>query len=72
MELLGWSSAWVWELCSNSLGRAKRDKVVALGGSEGLLDWEGRAVCALRPVVFLGSAELCRPAGSSQPAAKLS
>lgn len=71
MELLGWSSAWVWELCSNSLGRAKRDKVMA-GGSEGLLDWEGRAVCALRPVVFLGSAELCRSAGSSQPAAELS
>lgn len=71
MELLDWSSAWVWELCSNSLGSTKKDKVMA-GGSEGLLDWEGRAVCALRPVVFLGSAELCRPAGSSQPAAELS
>lgn len=54
MELLGWSSAWVWELCSNN---AKMDKVMA-GGSEGLLDWEGRAVCAQRTVAF-GDLQSC-------------
>lgn len=44
----------MWEFCSNN---TKMDKVMA-GGSEGLLDWEGRAVCAQRTVAF-GDLQSC-------------
>lgn len=61
LELLGWSSAGVWELCNNSLAAPKGTK----GWQEGVRDsWAGReGLCVPRKLVVFGDLWNCANLG---------